>query len=199
VLKNDELSENVCACCRDLLLATDIPNEITAKHIDEIRYLKQMKIGKSEYNPYDFVTICPNCYALYIQHRQTKAKEAIGQKENKPRNYFSTHEKSAKRDTSLAEIKECSFIKHKSKEKLQLFGAVSSSKRLNRSALNISSKMRAKSELNNSRESKEETIICEEISKGKSIQHYQARLKPPRPKKATTTNTSNTEHTLQLR
>jgi hypothetical protein len=68
-IKND-LSDIQCACCKDLLSNNEIINEVVAKHIEEIRYLRQYKIGKIDYSPYDFVKVCTECYKIYLKHHK---------------------------------------------------------------------------------------------------------------------------------
>lgn len=56
------------------MLSNEIANEIIGKHIEEIRYLRQFKVGKKEHEPYDFVKVCEECYKVFIRHQKRMKK-----------------------------------------------------------------------------------------------------------------------------
>lgn len=45
--------------------------------------MRQIKIGKNDHDPYDFVKICTLCYSAYLKHhkQQTFEKRSLSQKE----------------------------------------------------------------------------------------------------------------------
>ena len=46
--------------------------EIAGRHIEGIRYLRQIKIGRKEHSAYDFVKVCDKCYKTYLSNRKTE-------------------------------------------------------------------------------------------------------------------------------